>query len=131
MEKKDLQNAALKVIPILLFFVPWIAHAQPADFKSFVQNLLGIFNIIVPLIFSLAFLAFLWGVARYLVFPGGEENKTKGKQIIIWGIIAFTVMVAVWGIVNLIAGSFFPGASSSGAVSDPDACLHNFWILDC
>ncbi len=76
---------------------------QVNTFKTFVDNFIGFFNILILLIFSFAFLAFVWGVAQYIVFPGNEDRKQKGKYIIVWGIIVFVVMISVWGIVNLLS----------------------------
>jgi hypothetical protein len=50
------------------------------------------------------------------VYPG-EEKKTSGKQIILWGIITFVVMISVWGIVNLVHSSLF--YDYSGGTSAP------------
>ncbi len=76
---------------------------QVNTFKTLVDNFVGFFNTLILLIFSFAFLAFIWGVAQYIVFPGNEERKQKGKNIIVWGIIVFVVMISVWGIVNLLS----------------------------
>ena len=59
---------------------------------------------IIPLLFALAFLAFLTGVLRYFFFEG-EENKQKGRQFALWGMIGLVVMFGVWGIVKLIIAS--------------------------
>jgi len=85
-----------------LFLLPLQAHAM-ATFKDFVSDFVDFFNTVVLLIFAFAFLAFIWGVAQYVVFPGNEEKKEKGKQIIVWGIIVFVIMISVWGIVTLFS----------------------------
>lgn len=78
-------------------------------FADLVNNVIGFINsIVIPLIFALGLLVFLWGVAKYFIFPGGDAEKEKGRQIIIWGIVAFVVMVIVWGLVNAIAYFLFP-----------------------
>jgi hypothetical protein len=61
---------------------------------------------IVPLIFALAFIVFLWGVFVYFIAGGGNDEKRKeGRMFILYGIIGFVIMVSIWGIVNLITGS--------------------------
>ena len=63
-------------------------------------------SVLVPLIFSLAFIIFLWGVFRF--FIAGAEDKEKredGKKFVMWGIIGFVLMFSLWGIVNLILNS--------------------------
>src|SRR3989338_7083179 len=46
---------------------------------------------LVPLIFALAFLLFLFGVFKYFFSLGSdaEESRQKGKQFILWAVIAF------------------------------------------
>lgn len=60
-------------------------------------------NILVPFLFAIAFIVFIWGVFQYFIAGGAnEEQRDKGKQLVMWGIIGFVVMVSLWGLVNLI-----------------------------
>ncbi len=61
---------------------------------------------IVPLIFNLALLLFVWGVVQYVINPSEEAKKEKGRQFMIWGIIALTVMFSVWGLVGILQQTF-------------------------
>lgn len=61
---------------------------------------------VVPLIFALAVAMFVWGVVQYVISAGNEEQKEKGRQYMLWGIIALAVMVSVWGIVRIVGGTF-------------------------
>lgn len=61
----------------------------------------------VPLVFAIAFIVFLIGVFRYFIYGGAnEESRKSGRQLIIYSIIGFAVMIVVWGLVNLIVGTF-------------------------
>lgn len=97
---------SLKNLYLVAFFFPVLAHAAPRTFKGLVEILVSIFNVVVPLIFSLALLAFLWGILQYVIFPGSEDRKSTGKQVMIWGIVVLSVMTAVWGIVSLLSTAF-------------------------
>ncbi len=68
------------------------------------SGLIGALNtVVVPVIFALAFLVFVWGVANYFIFSVGDEEKRRaGKQFILWGIIGMVVLFSVWGLVNLL-----------------------------
>jgi hypothetical protein len=75
------------------------------------QNLLQyitclITNSVVPLIFALALVMFIWGVVQYVINSDEEAKKEKGRQFMIWGIIALTVMVSVWGLVRVLGDTF-------------------------
>lgn len=61
---------------------------------------------IVPLLFSLATVGFIWGVIQYYLNPENEEKRKKGKSFIIGGLIALFVMVSMWGIVKIFTGTF-------------------------
>jgi len=64
-------------------------------------------GILVPLIFALAFIVFLWGVFNYFIAGGhDEEKKEKGKSLMLYGLVGFFVMVSVWGLVNILVGTF-------------------------
>ncbi len=56
---------------------------------------------IIPLLYALAFLFFLGGVARFF-FAASQENRDKGKQFAFWGVIGFVVLFSVWGLVKLL-----------------------------
>lgn len=61
---------------------------------------------VIPLIFALAIALFVWGVVQYVINADSEEKRKKGKQFMIWGIIALTVMLSVWGLVKIVGGTF-------------------------
>jgi hypothetical protein len=67
-------------------------------------GLIGALNtVVVPVIFALAFVVFVWGVAKYFFFSvGDEEARSKGRQFILWGILGMVVLFSVWGFVNLL-----------------------------
>lgn len=109
------------VILVSSFILPLVSFAQsstsaisscalPANPKF--GDLLDFFtcNIsksIIPLIFVLATAAFVWGVVQYVILGAEEEAvRAKGKQFMIWGIIALAVMVSVWGLVSVLTTTF-------------------------
>jgi hypothetical protein len=72
-----------------------------------IQNLIQFFdNSLVPLIFGVAFIVFLWGVFQYFIAGAADEEKRKtGRTFIMYGIIGFVIMLSIWGIVNLLVNS--------------------------
>ncbi len=100
-----------------MLFFPALALAANSDFTEVSALLLNfvlfINGTLVPFVFAIAFLVFIWGVAKYFILSGAsEEGKEQGRQLMIWGIIGFFVMVAVWGIVNLLVDSSGLGGES-------------------
>ena len=72
------------------------------------QTILYIINgVLVPVLFAVAFIVFLYGIAKAYIFSQGEpEEISKGHKLILWGIIAFVVMISLWGLVNVVANTF-------------------------
>ncbi len=68
------------------------------------SGIVGLLNIVViPIIFTLAFLVFIWGVVKYLFFHGNEETqRAEGREFILWGIIGMVILFSVWSLVNII-----------------------------
>ena len=89
-----------------LFLVPALTFAATSVQSLLTDIVLFVNRTIIPVLFSLAFLFFLWNVFRYFILGGDqEESRKKARLFAVWGIIAFVVMVSVWGIVNLLASS--------------------------
>ncbi|MBP6884672.1 MAG: hypothetical protein KBC17_02490 [Candidatus Pacebacteria bacterium] len=60
---------------------------------------------LVPLIFAIALITFLWGVVKFIQASSSSE-KEEGRQFMLWGVIALAVMISVWGLVKILGGSF-------------------------
>lgn len=77
-------------------------------FKDFVGSgstgIIGVVNgVVVPIIMTLAFLAFIWGVIDYFFIHGGDDSsRAEGRQFVIWGVIGLVVLYSVWAIVKIL-----------------------------
>ena len=93
----------------ILSFFPFLVEAQ-TTFKQFVEGTLrDLASHVAVFLFSLALLVFLWGVAKFILKADNDTERAKGKQVMLWGLIALFVMLSVWGIVYILAQTFFPG----------------------
>ncbi len=61
---------------------------------------------IVPLLFSLATVGFIWGVIQMVINPEDAEKRKQGKMYMIWGIVALFVMLSIWGLVSILSNTF-------------------------
>lgn len=80
------------------------------DFKGLVDvfyNIIG--STLVPLLFSTAIVAFLYGVQKYITAGASEDKVKEGRDMMIYGIIGLAVMFSVWGLVRLVLRTFFAG----------------------
>ncbi|QQR65379.1 hypothetical protein IPH92_02260 [Candidatus Kaiserbacteria bacterium] len=97
-------------IVTLLALLPQITLGAnaPTDFKSLVSLLTNILGTLVTLTFVLTFIAFLWGVVKGWIIDGGSAEGVKsGKNVVIVGVIAFVIMISVWGILTMLQSSLF------------------------
>ena len=59
------------------------------------------------LIFVLALVVFGWGVVRYLYgAQGSQDQLTKAKWALLWGVIGMLVLLSFRGIINLLCDFF-------------------------
>ncbi len=65
-------------------------------------------NPLITLMFIIAFVVFVWGLFNFFQAKGGggsEDGIERGKRHALWGIIGMTIMVSVFGIMQLIITS--------------------------
>lgn len=92
---------------------PGVASAQIAksgsggQFEVLLINILNFANqILIPFIMGIGFLVFVWGMFRYFIFGGAdEEQRAKGRSLLVSALIGFVVIIIFFGVVNMIASS--------------------------
>lgn len=105
---------SLLILPSLVF--AQTTDAPPENFGyigNFLKEVMSFINdILVPLVFGVALLVFLYGMFIYFIKDGAsEESRKKGQQLALWAIIGFVLMVSIWGMVAMIANGLFGGAA--------------------
>ena len=91
-----------------------------SDYLDYFTCIIG--SSVIPFIFALAVVMFIWGVVKYFIINADEEKKrAEGKQFMVWGIIALAVMLSVWGLVGVLKTTFGinTGASVLPQVAPP------------
>jgi hypothetical protein len=106
-----------RLIPLGLLFMPLLALAESVRSLEDLlgdrnRGLLKIFDLVVKVLIGAALVLFLYGVVKYISSGDNEEERKKGKDLIIYGIIGLFVMVSVWGLVNILAGTFELGTEN-------------------
>lgn len=94
--------------PVLVFAAQSGNPGQLTEVTTFLGNIVTFMNdTLVPVIFALAFLVFVWGMFTTFILGGADEDKQKeGRSLMMYAIIGFVLMVSLWGIVNLVADGF-------------------------
>ena len=89
------------------FLIP-IAHAaiDNASFGRVVDPIIN--NIVTPIIevmFAIALVVFVYGVAQLIWSSSESDSRTKGKNALVGGVIGMFIMLSAWGIVYLVANT--------------------------
>ncbi len=74
-----------------------------SDFKCTIYRIIGLVNLLVPVMFGGAFIVFFWGLSKFILHSGSPAEVTKGKSYMLWGVIALFVLVTVRAIIALVA----------------------------
>lgn len=118
--KKALIYSSGVIAAFALPFVSLAAINNLSDAGSFIINTIN--NVLVPVLFAVAFVIFLWGAFwTFIVGANDEEVKTKGKNLMLWGLIGFFVMVSIWGLVNILTGTISFGNNTGVTGGTPKA----------
>ena len=90
----------------LVAFTPVLALAQFGEVNTFIGNISGFINsVLIPLVFAIALLVFMWGAFKFFIMKGNDPDAQKeGRDLMLYAVIGFVMMVSIFGIVNLIAG---------------------------
>lgn len=114
---------ALTSVTIAAFALPLVSLAainNVSDVGSFIINTIN--NIFVPVLFAVAFIVFLWGAFKtFIMGANSEDVKEDGKNLMLYGLIGFFVMVSIWGLVNILTGTISFGNTTGVTGGTPKA----------
>lgn len=98
-------------LPTFVFMLPVFVSAQSfgdgLGAGGLIQGIIGfINNVLFPLALAIAFIFLVWGVIKFFVIGGdSDDGKTKGKQLIIYAVVAFVVILSFYGLINLVTNA--------------------------
>lgn len=111
-----------KTIIATLVFLPFISFAQYEDIDEDIEDAFAvtgsggfwelfyivreILDQVIILLIAFGVVFFLYGIVKYIGSTDDEENRSKAKSIMIYGIIGLFVMVSFWGFVNILIFTF-------------------------
>jgi len=109
MIKKILGTVAIFALPVVVAAqaVGLADDGTGGQFGTLLVELLDFTNkILIPFILGIGFLVFVWGMFRYFIAGGAnDEAKEQGKSLMVYATLGFVLVIVFWGIVNLVASS--------------------------
>lgn len=87
--------AVIAAIVAVAVVIPNISSAQ--GLTAFLTAISGWLTTVGKLLFTAAALVFFWGLVKFIYQP---EDTEKGKNLMIWGLIAIFVMFSIWSIIK-------------------------------
>lgn len=96
-------------------FTPGFAWAQAIQkdlstlrgIADYVVRLITV--LVIPLLITVALAWFIWGVAEFIRAADNAEERKKGKNKMVWGIVALFFMIAFLGVTAIFTNSLFGG----------------------
>lgn len=105
------------------FAVPFVSLAAINNVSDVGEFIIETINgVLVPVLFAVAFIVFLWGAFKtFIIGANNDTAKEEGKGFMLYGLIGFFVMVSIWGLVNILVGTFDFGNNSGPSGGTPNA----------
>lgn len=106
----------LFLFTFLFFIIPVFVFAQGSTtFSDFIFGPVStLIRYLIYIVLALALVVFLWGLAKFILKAESAEERNKGRQLMIWGLIGLFVMFSVTGLVYFIREAIFDGGSQFG-----------------
>jgi len=100
-------SAAFFLTPVFAFAADTTFDPTGGQIGELLENILIFSNdVLIPFIIGIGFLFFVWGMFRYFIMGGAdEESKGKGKSLLINTLVAFVVIIIFWGVLNMLTSS--------------------------
>jgi len=108
-----MKKISLVITSLTFILLPFITQAvdflgnvgSGGDLGIALESILEFINsVLIPFLLAIGFFVFVWGIIKYFVIGGDNDDaKASGKSLIIYAIAGFVVILAFWGIVNIIS----------------------------
>ena len=116
----NMKIKTIKNIILISFLTPVMVFANIEPYLAFVNDML---NWVIPIIIGITLLVFFWNLIKYL-HSIEDKEKQDARQVMFMGIIILFVMISVWGIINILAGTFrLPSYIPRGTRIDVDSLI--------
>lgn len=89
---------------LAILLVPLLVGAQNTTWiTAMINEVIELLWLAVPALMGLALLFVLWNLVIFIAKSDDERGRAEGKTRMLWGLLALFVIVAIWGIVAIVA----------------------------
>jgi hypothetical protein len=105
---------------LVLFLVLPIPVLASQTVQNFFGNLLAFVNsTLILALMAVAFVAFIFNVVRYfLIASANEDGREQAKGFAVYSVLAFTMIVVFWGLINFFVDSLGLPDCADANISD-------------
>lgn len=75
------------------------------DVNRVANQLENYFNLGIELMIAASVAWIAWSAFQFVMSAGDEENRSKARSGIIYGIVGLVVMLSIWGLVGILLSS--------------------------
>jgi len=100
-------SVTLMALPMLTSAQGLADGADAGPLQDLLSNILGFTNsTLIPFILAIGFLVFVFGMFRYFIAGGAnEEARDSGKSLMIYATLGFVLIIVFWGVINLLSAA--------------------------
>lgn len=92
------------IAPVL---VPFVSNAEFGTIRTFIERLIELITLTLPIIGALTLLFVLWNGVKTIAVSGDAKGREEMRSALVWGVLILFVMMSVWGIVAILRNTFF------------------------
>jgi len=106
--KKSILFFTFIFLPSLVLAVDFTMAGS--TFKDVILYVVSIINAAIPIMISIAFIVFFWGLSKFVIGADNDAEIKKGKEFMLWGVLALFLLISVRTILGLLSNEFEFGA---------------------
>lgn len=118
MKKILFANIILAIaIPTLTFAIS-LGVKNDTTFGQVLGYVNEMVNILIPILETVAFIVFFWGLSKFILNSNKPAEIENGKKYMMWGILALFILLSYTAIIGIIKGELFGNSDT-----DPNSVL--------
>lgn len=79
----------------------------PTNLTQLIYVFTNLANSVVPVLVALALLFFVWGLATFILNSGNKDEGKKGRDRMVWGLVALFVILSIGGLLAVVQTTLF------------------------